>query len=178
MRRLRIYLICFISCVLVIGLAACGNEDEGGKPALSGSSILSFSIQYNGISYKAVKQDDTHWVVNLPESVEGTTFYGNCELAENVSINPSPRLLQDYALPMEYTLSDGNGNTFRFTVSVTKDLNYYGPYFQVNDSVYYPMMKADGTFMIVLPADGKADFHDCLAGRREGRFALFRAGRW
>ena len=159
MRRLRIYLICFISCVLVIGLAACGNEDEGGKPALSGSSILSFSIQYNGISYKAVKQDDTHWVVNLPESVEGTTFYGNCELAENVSINPSPRLLQDYVLPMEYTLSDGNGNTFRFTVSVTKDLNYYGPYFQVNDSVYYPMMKADGTFMIVLPADGKADLH-------------------
>ena len=162
MRRLRIYLICFISCVLVIGLAACGNEDEGGKPALSGSSILSFSIQYNGISYKAVKQDDTHWVVNLPESVEGTTFYGNCELAENVSINPSPRLLQDYALPMEYTLSDGNGNTFRFTVSVTKDLNYYGPYFQVNDSVYYPMMKAAST---------------CIRGlARVGRYGIYNYG--
>lgn len=159
MKRFETYLFCIVCWVGAALFVACGGDEKSGEPALSGSSILSFTIQCEGAIYEAVEQDETHWIIKVPNYIEGTAFYGNCELADGVSIQPSPLLLQDYSSPLEYTLTDKNGHVFHFTVSVVKDLDYYGPCFSVGDSICYPRLETDGTSVIVLPASGEVELH-------------------
>ncbi len=72
---------------------------------------------------------------------------------------PSPLLLQDYTQPLEYTLSDAGGNTFRFTVTVTTDGSYYGVWFEAGGEKYYPTADIEGVRNIILPAEVDVELH-------------------
>ena len=140
-----------LTCVTALFCGCSENEDKGGPGTLSGASLLSFSVLYNGSYYVGEQASETVWNVSLPSTAADTAYYAQYELADGVSITPNPNLPLSY--PHVFTLKDMDGNTLDITVNVNNDLPYYGIWLTANGEDYYPTSLPDKEQLILLPAE-------------------------
>lgn len=139
-------------CMLSVIWACQSNKDKEDSP-LTESSLLSFSLLYNGTYYYAEKINPTTWNVSLPHSATDRYLYGKYELEEGVFIQPNPNLQTDYTNPVEFTLSNANGDSFVIQVSVSNDLPYYGIWLSNGEEKYYPTTSEKGEQIIIIPGN-------------------------
>lgn len=137
-------------CMLAITWACQDNKNKEGDSPLTESSLLSFSLLYNGTYYNAEKTSSNAWKVSLPGSATDRFLYGRCELEEGVFIKPNPNLQIDYTQPVEFTLSNQKGDTYVIQVSVNNDLPYYGIWLTSGDEKYYPTTSGDETERLII----------------------------
>ena len=129
----------------------CSDNNKETPGILSGASLLSFRILYDGNYYPAEQVSESIWNVGLPESAQDSTFHAMCELAEGISITPNPAIRTKY--PAKFSLSDLHGNTLDITVNVKKDQPFYGIWLTNNEMNYYPTRLPNNERLIILPAE-------------------------
>lgn len=145
----------FISFILLIVCGfSCSTEIKDKISAtVSESSLLSFSLLYNDVSYAAEKTGEDHWHVSLPVSVTARLFQAKYELEQGITIFPLPSLVLDYTDPVVFTLSDEAGNILKITVSCSNDLPYYGIWLEAGGEKFYPIEEKEGEYLMIVPGD-------------------------